>query len=236
MLIIPAIDIRNGKCVRLRQGNFSAETIYADDPVVMAQKWATEGARALHIVDLDGAKSGQLVNFEIIKKIAQIVNIPIQVGGGVQSEKTIKQLLLNGVSKVIIGTLALENETALKKLLNFYSDQIIVSLDSRNGKLAKRGWLEKTNNSVVVAAQKLEKLGVKNFIYTDVLKDGTLTQPNYAEIEELLKVLKAPLIVAGGVSSINDIKELKAMKVAGVIIGKAFYEEKINLQEANNVS
>lgn len=236
MIIIPAIDIRNGKCVRLRQGNYSDETIYGEDPVVMAQKWQAEGAQALHIVDLDGARSGQLTNFEIVEKITQIANVPVQVGGGIQAEETIKKLLSIGVSKVIIGTLALEDEALLKKLLSSYADQIIVSLDSKNGVLAKRGWLEATDNSLIATAQKLEKLGVKTFIYTDVLKDGMLSKPNYAGVKELLNSIEIPLIVAGGISSILDIEQLKLMKVAGVIVGKALYEGRINIKEANNVS
>lgn len=236
MLIIPAIDIRNGQCVRLRQGDFADETIYAGDPVVVAQKWAAAGAQALHIVDLDGAKSGCLVNLEIIKAIAQQVSIPIQVGGGIQSAAMLKQLLSIGVSRVILGTLALEDEALLKRLLDIYTDQIIVSLDSKNGQLTKKGWLAATDQDLIITAQKLEKLGVKRFIYTDVLKDGTLTQPNYAGATSLLRAIGVPLIMAGGVSSIADISRLKAMKVAGVIIGKALYEGRINLQEANHVN
>lgn len=236
MLIIPAIDIRNGKCVRLRQGNYSEETIYSDDPLVMAQKWLAEGAQALHIVDLDGAKSGELTNLEVIEKIAQVSKVPVQVGGGIQSAEAIQKLLSVGVSKVIIGTLALEDDILLKKLLNSYADQIIVSLDSKNGTLAKRGWLEETDNNLIATAQELEKLGIKNFIYTDVLKDGTLTQPNYEGVKELLNVVSVPLIVAGGISSITGIVQLKLMKVAGAIIGKALYEGRIDIREANNVS
>src|SRR5258708_7927703 len=144
MLIIPAIDIRGGKCVRLKQGNYADETIYGDDPVVVAQKWVAEGTRALHIVDLDGARNGMLSNFEVIKKIVQNVNVPIQVGGGIQTEEAIKKLLSVGMSRVIIGTLALEDQSLLQKLLQSYTAKIIVSLDSKNGKLAKRGWLEDT--------------------------------------------------------------------------------------------
>jgi phosphoribosylformimino-5-aminoimidazole carboxamide ribotide isomerase len=236
MLVIPAIDIRNEKCVRLKQGDFNAETVYGDDPIVMAQKWEAEGAKALHIVDLDGAKSGQLTNLEIIKKITQFVRVPVQVGGGIQSEEIIKQLLSVGVAKVIIGTLALENEVLLEKLLNLYANQIIISLDSKNGLLAKRGWLVETANDVFTTAQTLEKLGVKSFIYTDVTKDGMLTKPDYIGVRKLLNTTKVPLTVAGGISSINDIKQLREMKVEGVIVGKALYEGKLNLKEANNVS
>jgi len=236
MLIIPAIDIRNGKCIRLRQGSFDQETIYADDPIAAARKWQLQGAKALHLVDLDGAKSGQLTNLSIIKKITEKINLPIQVGGGIQSEEIIKELLSVGVKKVIIGTLALEKEDILAKLLSNYRDQIIVSLDSRNGKLTKRGWLNETEIDLFGAARKLEKMGVKQFIYTDVTKDGTLDQPNFEVVESLLKVTNVSLTIAGGVSSVFDLKRLKALNISGVIIGKALYENKISLEEANNVS
>lgn len=236
MLIIPAIDLRDGKYVRLKQGNYALETIYGSDPAAIAKKWQTAGAKALHVVDLDGAKTGQLVNLKAIKKIITALNIPVQVGGGVQSVIELEQLLSLGASKVIIGTLALEDEEQLVKLLANYSEKIIVSLDSKNGQLAKRGWLENSGQDLMQTAQKLEKLGVKSFIYTDVLKDGTLSQPNYEGIKSLLSVLSVPLTIAGGVSCLADIRKLAALKVAGVIIGKALLEGRINLKEANNVS
>lgn len=235
MIVIPAIDIRNGRCVRLRQGDFTDETIYGD-PVLMAKKWESEGARLLHIVDLDGAKSGQLANFDVIDQIIANVGIPVQVGGGIQSERVVTKVLKAGANKVVIGTLALEDESTLKRLIDQYSEQIIVSLDSKNGKLAKRGWLEDTTMDLVETAKALERLGAKQFIYTNVLKDGTLTQPDYQGIGTLLKSVKTPLIVAGGISSVADIKKLKKMGVEAVIVGKALYEGKVDLKEANNVS
>jgi len=236
MIIIPAIDIINKKCVRLKQGDYNRKTIYADDPIVVAKNWETQGAKKLHIVDLDGARQGKLTNFETIKQISKKTNIPIQVGGGIRSMKKIKKMLSIRISKVILSTIALEDEESLKNLLKSYSKQIIISLDSENGKLAKRGWLNKTNIDLIKTAKKLEKLGVKQFIYTNVLKDGTLTQPDYKEIKLLQKSIKAPLTAAGGISSITAIKKLKAMKIQEVIIGKALYEKKIDLKEVNNVS
>lgn len=235
MIVIPAIDIRNGRCVRLRQGDFTDETIYGD-PVLMAKKWESEGARLLHIVDLDGAKSGQLTNGDVIEQIVSGVSIPIQVGGGIQSEEIAAKLLVAGVKRMIIGTLALEDETTLKRLIGQYSEQIIVSLDSKNGKLAKRGWLEDATMDLIETAKALERLGVKQFIYTNVLKDGTLTQPDYQGIGTLLKSVKTPLIVAGGISSVADIEKLMKIGVEAVIVGKALYEGKVDLKEANNVS
>jgi phosphoribosylformimino-5-aminoimidazole carboxamide ribotide isomerase len=236
MLIIPAIDIQNGKCVRLWQGNFNQEIIYDNDPVVVAKKWQAAGAKMLHIVDLDGARNGQAANFNIIAKITKTVDLPVQIGGGIRSKSTVRRLLSAGVSKVIIGTLALENLNLLKRLLDSYADQIVVSLDSKENKLAKWGWVNETKMDLITTAQRLENLGVKQFIYTDVTKDGTLSQPNYAGIKSLLAAISIPLIVAGGVASLSDIKKLKTLQVSGVIIGKALYENKINLEEANYVS
>ena len=236
MLIIPAIDLRDGKYVRLKQGNYALETIYGSDPVEISKKWQAAGAKALHVVDLDGAKTGQLVNLKAIEKIITALNIPVQVGGGVQSVAELEQLLSLGASKVIIGTLALEDEGQLRELLTSYGEKIIVSLDSKNGQLAKRGWLENSGQDLLETAIKLEKLGVKSFIYTDVLKDGTLSQPNYEGIKSLLSVLSVPLTIAGGVSCLADLRKLASLKVAGVIIGKALLEGRINIKEANNVS
>lgn len=236
MLIIPAIDLKNGKCVRLTQGVFQSEKVYSDNPVDMAKRWEKEGAKMLHLVDLDGAKNGTMANLKTIKKIIKTVNIPVQVGGGIRDEKTIKILLDAGVSGIVLGTIALENKTLLIQLLKQYSSKIIIALDTKNGKLVKRGWLGKTNRSYLKAANEFEKQGVKKFMYTDVVKDGTLTKPNYKEIIKLKKNLSVPVFVGGGISSINDIKKLKAIGIQGVIIGKALYENRINLKGALNVS
>ena len=236
MIVIPAIDIRNGNCVRLRQGNFSDETVYSEDPVAVAKSWESKGAKILQIIDLDGAKIGKPVNIKIVKQIAASVRIPIQLGGGIQSREVIENMLAAGVKRIILSTLALENEMVLKSVIDQYSEKIIVSLDTRNRKLAKRGWLENTELDYVETAKKLEQLGVRRFIYTNVLKDGTLTKPDLISIKSLLESIKVPVIVAGGVSSVEDIVKLKKMGVEGVIIGKAFYERKITIMEANNVS
>lgn len=236
MLIIPAIDIKNGKCVRLTQGNFESEKVYSDDPVTKAKQWENKGAKMLHIVDLDGAKNGNLANLETIKKIAQEIEIPIQVGGGIRNKKVVETLLSIGVSRVILGTVALEDEEELKSILNDYASQVAIALDTKNGKLMKQGWLEDSDKSSVTTALKLEDLGVQRFIYTDVAKDGTLTEPNYKEITDLIKNVLVPVIASGGISTIGSIKQLKSIGVEGIIIGKALYEGKINLKEAINVS
>ncbi len=236
MLIIPAIDIKNGKCVRLTQGDFNREVIYGDDPIIVAKRFEKEGASMLHIVDLDGAKNGNLANLEVIKKIVQEVKIPLQTGGGIRNKKTVRTLLSIGVSRVILGTVALENEDELKNILKDFASKVVIALDTKNGKLMKQGWLESSDKSSVIAALKLEDLGVQRFIYTDVVRDGTLTEPNYEEIASLMKNVSVPLIASGGISILSNIKQLKSIGVEGVIIGKALYEGKIDLKEAINVS
>lgn len=232
MIVIPAIDLKDGKCVRLFQGDFDNETIYNENPEKIGQNFQKQGAKRLHIIDLDGARSGKVCNFNIIKKIVRLVEIPVQVGGGIQDEKTIESLLSIGVKYVILGTVALENSLLLKKLLQKYSQNIIVSLDARAGKLMKRGWLEATDTDIISAVKSLAKLGVKCFIYTDIKKDGTLTEPNYWEIKSLIKEVNVPIIIAGGVSSIESIKKLNQIGAYGAIVGKAIYEDKINIKEA----
>lgn len=231
MQIIPAIDIKNGKCVRLFQGDYHKETIYSSSPIKMAMHWKKWGAEMLHIVDLDGAKIGKPHVIKILKKIIKEVNIPIEIGGGIRNLSVVKKILEIGVKRVILGTVALENIRLLKRLIDLYGENIIVSLDVKNGKLMKRGWLEKSNFDLIPTVKKLKKIGLKSIIYTDTTRDGTLTEPNYKNIVELRKNTKMKLIVAGGISSIDQIKKLNRMNVDGVIIGKALYEEKINLME-----
>lgn len=231
MQIIPAIDIRNGKCVRLTQGDYANEVIYEADPVKMAKRFEKEGARMLHIVDLDGAKDGSVKNIAVIKKILQDITIPIEVGGGIRDQKIVAQLFDIGVSRVILGTVALENDKLLKDILAMYSTRIAVALDSKNGMLMKQGWLEDGNASTINTAKTLEKLGVKRFIFTDIVKDGTLTEPNYKEISKLIKFISVPIIASGGISTVKAVKKLEELGVEGVILGKALYEKKLTIKE-----
>jgi len=236
MLIIPAIDIKNGKYVRLTQGDFNREIVYGDNPAEVAKSWESQGAKMIHLVDLDGAKDGKLSNIDAIKAILQAVKVPLQIGGGIRNRESVSKLLDLGVSKVIIGTMIFENEELLKDLISKYSSQIIVSLDARDGILVKSGWLESTEKNLIETAKYLEKIGVKRFIFTDVIKDGTLTSPNFEAISNLLRNVNVPIIIAGGISNISDIKKLKDLGVEGVIVGKALYEGKIELKEVSNVS
>jgi phosphoribosylformimino-5-aminoimidazole carboxamide ribotide isomerase len=232
MKIIPAIDIKNGKCVRLFQGDYSKETIYEDDPVIVAKKWEAQGAQILHVVDLDGAKNGKAINMDIIRRLVKAVKIPVQMGGGIRDFKSIFRKFDMRAERVILGTAALEDEKLLSKAIGLYREKIIVSLDSKNGILMKNGWLEKSDSELFSALRKLENMGISSIIYTDTIKHGTLSEPNYEVIKSIRENTKMSLIVAGGISSIEQIKKLKNMNVDEVIIGKALYEGKINLKEA----
>jgi phosphoribosylformimino-5-aminoimidazole carboxamide ribotide isomerase len=186
----------------------------------------------LHIVDLDGAKNGKLANLEVIKQIAHDVSIPIQIGGGIRNKNAVEILLSIGVYRVILGTVALENEEELKNIIKVYASQVAIALDTKNGKLMTQGWLENSDKKSVVSALKFKSLGVQRFIYTDVIKDGTLTEPNYEEIASVIKKVHVPIIASGGISTIASIKQLQSIGAEGVIIGKALYEKKIDLKEA----
>ncbi len=231
MIIFPAIDIQNGKCVRLTQGRFSDVKVYSDDPVEFALRWESEGAKYLHIVDLDGAEKSTLKNFDVIKKIRNAVKIPIQVGGGINNIQTADKLIAIGIERIIIGTMAVIEKPIFEKLLIKYRDNIIVSIDAKNGKLAIKGWQEEADTGALKKARELEESGVMRFIYTDVTRDGTLTVPNYKEVKKLIDNLNVPIIAAGGISSISAIKKLDAIGVEGVIVGKALYENKISIKE-----
>jgi phosphoribosylformimino-5-aminoimidazole carboxamide ribotide isomerase len=234
MLIIAAIDIINGKCVRLTQGNYAQKKIYYEDPVDAAKQWERQGAHMIHIIDLDGAKNGSTVNLSTIKRIVQSVGIPVQAGGGIRNKQTVQQVLSFGVSRVIIGTTALENEEELKRILADCAPRVAVALDVRNNTLMTRGWLSDSSKDTFRTAQRLEKMGVVRFIYTDVVKDGTLTVPNYKDIARLTRAATVPVIAAGGISTIAAIKKLKKTGVEAAVIGKAIYEGKLSVKEAVN--
>jgi phosphoribosylformimino-5-aminoimidazole carboxamide ribotide isomerase len=230
--IIPAVDIRNGKCVRLYQGDYNLETIFNDNPLEVALQWQAMGAPRIHIVDLDGAATGDVVNLEAIERIATAVQVPTQLGGGIRSLSTIEKLLKSGIERVILGTVAVENPDLVKEACRKYAESIIVSIDSRDGQVATRGWLQGTDLKAIQLAKDLVKLGVGRFIYTDILRDGTLTEHNYDIITELIQAVKKPVIAAGGVSSLSHLKVLKQIGVEGAIIGKALYTGDIDLKKA----
>lgn len=236
MQIIPAIDIRDGKCVRLSQGDYYREVIYNTDVVLVAKRLVNKGAKSLHIIDLDGAKQGVLCNLKTIQRVREAVCIPIQVGGGIRTLESIRILINLGINKVILGSVALDDVALLRQALADYRENIIVSLDAKGSYLMKKGWLEKADQALVPTILRLEKLGVRTMIFTDIERDGTLTEPNFKSIQTVSKITKADLIVAGGVSTIKHVQKLARIGVEGVIVGKALYEGAVDIKEANNVS
>jgi phosphoribosylformimino-5-aminoimidazole carboxamide ribotide isomerase len=235
MLIIPAIDIKNGQVVRLLRGQFDQVTVYADDPVTIAQKWENEGAERLHVVDLDGAQTGSMKNIDLILKIAHSVHIPIEVGGGIRNQDTVNKLLTNGVSFVVLGTTALKDRSFLKNVLARWKEKIIVSVDCSQGKVTHSGWVTTSEREGDEFAQELAGFGVPCLIYTDIKRDGTLQGPNIKTLKQLLKVIKIPVIASGGISTIKDLEMLAGLTsqgLLGAITGKAIYEGRINLKEA----
>ncbi len=232
MEIIPAIDLRNGKCVRLFQGDYGKETIFSDDPVSVALRWQSEGARRLHIVDLDGAAQGKLVNLETIEDIVAAIDIPVQVGGGIRSMETIEQLFATGVERAIMGTIAVEKPDLIKEACQRFEDRIIISIDARDRLVATRGWLQKSEVTASELASKMIELGVMRFIYTDISRDGTLTSPNFEAIAEFLSQVSAPVIAAGGISSVYHLTRLAELGVEGAIVGKAMYTGDVKLADA----
>lgn len=231
MIIFPAIDIKDNKCVRLSQGNFDKVKIYSDDPLNMALQWQKKGAEFLHIVDLDGAKNEGFINRSSIDNIVKALDIPVQVGGGIRSEKRVEQLLDIGVCRVIVGTMAIENKELLKKLVMKHEDKIVVSIDAIDGKVAIRGWKVVSQIDSLELCKELEDIGIKTIVYTDIAKDGMLEGPNFKIYETLLKETNINIIASGGISSIEDVLKLKSMGAYGGIIGKAFYDNLLEFED-----
>jgi phosphoribosylformimino-5-aminoimidazole carboxamide ribotide isomerase len=230
--VIPSIDIRGGFCVRLYQGDYSQETIFSDDPVQAALRWQSMGPPRLHIVDLDGAAAGKPGNLEIIRNIAVAMLIPTQLGGGIRDIDTVKELLSAGLDRVILGTAAVEDTEFIKEACSLYGESIVVSIDTRDGMMAVRGWTQETKISGIEFALKMAELGVRRFIYTDIVRDGTLTEPNFTAISELITRIRLPVIAAGGVATVQHLVILKKLGAEGAIIGKALYTGDIDLKQA----
>ena len=232
MLIIPAIDIKAGKCVRLRQGRFDKATEYSDDPVSMAKKWVSLGAQRLHIVDLDGAFSGHPVNRKIVEGIREAISIPLQIGGGIRSSESVDDYLHMGINQVVLGTSIVKQEGFLDLVCQKNPGKIIAALDTRSGKVATQGWVETTEENTEKVLGQITKSGVKAIIFTDIQTDGMLSGPNIKAIKEILKKVGVPLIASGGVSSMGDLDLLMDVRkegLLGVIIGKALYDGLLDL-------
>ncbi|MBI2382483.1 MAG: 1-(5-phosphoribosyl)-5-[(5-phosphoribosylamino)methylideneamino]imidazole-4-carboxamide isomerase [Gammaproteobacteria bacterium] len=235
MLLIPAIDLKNGQCVRLRQGKMNDVTVFSDDPVSMAKRWADEGAQRLHVVDLDGAIKGLPVNIKVVEQIAAAVDIPVQVGGGVRTEETVQRLLDAGVQYVIVGTKAINAPHFLHDLCLEYPRHIIVSIDAKDGRVALNGWSKLTAHGAIETAQHCERDGVEAIVYTDIARDGMMDGFNAEATRTLARSLKTPVFASGGITNLKDIhllRELEVDGVTGAVIGRALYEGSLTLKDA----
>ena len=233
MEIIPAIDLKAGRCVRLYQGDYQKETVYSDDPVSVSLRWQHEGATRLHVVDLDGAASGELTNLEVIKAISTQINIPIQVGGGVRTLQAAETLLDIGADRVILGTASVQDPDLVVRLCHDRGgDRVVVAVDARDGQVAIKGWTESTSVSASEMVERMESLGVIRFLYTDISRDGTLTLPNFEAIQELVKHTSRPILASGGISSTGQIIRLATIGAEGAILGRALYTGDIDLESA----
>lgn len=236
MIVFPAIDIRGGRCVRLIEGRFDKETVFADNPADMARKWAAAGAEYLHVVDLDGALAGKSVNLEVVRNIVTTVNIPVQLGGGIRTLANIEQVLKAGVSRVILGSVAVRSPELVREACRQFGSKIVVGIDARDGQAAVDGWEVSGGVGAEELARKMADAGVARIIYTDISRDGTLQGVNVAATASLAKAAGIPVIASGGVKSIDDITALKAANteggIEGVIVGKAIYTGAVDVAAA----
>jgi phosphoribosylformimino-5-aminoimidazole carboxamide ribotide isomerase len=239
MLVIPAVDIRQGNCVMLKQGKIEDETVYSKDPAFIARLWQAKGARRIHVVDLDGAFNGMPQNLEVIKNIRATVDVPMEVGGGVRSLKTIDSLIEIGANYVIVGTLAVYNPDIIRQAVEKHGSRIIVAIDARDGKVAIGGWKDTTPVDALELTQKMREMGVEEIIYTDITKDGMLEGPNLEGLKAIASKSGMKVIASGGVTTLADIKNVKALEangVVGAIVGKALYTEDMKLEDAIKIA
>ena len=239
MIVIPAVDIKNGKCVRLFQGEMDKETIFSEHPYEMAQKWEAEGAELIHLVDLDGALAKQPKNKDAVEKIRKTVKTPLQLGGGIRDMDTIRMYIDLGVSRIIIGTEAIKNPRLVEEAAKAFKGAIVVGIDARNGNVAIDGWTETTSVTAVELAKKFESCGVAAINFTDIHRDGMRSGPNLEETKKLAMAVNIPVVASGGVSCIEDIENLLPLEsfgVTGVITGRALYEGTLNLKQAIKVA
>ena len=239
MIIYPAIDIKDGRCVRLQQGKESEVTVYDEDPIRTALRWQKKGADIVHVVDLDGAFRGVPKNAEAVRKIVQALDIPVQFGGGVRTFETIRDLIEAGVGNVVLGTIALRESKIFHRAVEEYGERIVVGLDARHGTVSVEGWTKDTGEDIVEVGKAMVDAGVARIIYTDIARDGMLFGPNIEATRALVRAVRIPVTASGGVSSLDDIRALMALEadgVEGVIIGKALYEKTFTLEEALKVA
>lgn len=235
MILLPAIDILDGKTVRLAQGSFEEQTVYDEDPIEAARRWVREGARALHVVDLDGARAGTPMNLEQVERIAKQVSIPVQAGGGVRTIDAVERLVGAGVQRVVIGTVAYRDLDLLDEAVARFGDRLVVSLDARDGRLAAAGWLEQTELPIEAAIARLLARGVHRFVYSSIDHDGMLSGPDVEGIRVVARAVRGSFVYSGGISSVADLRalrELRQVNLAGVIVGKALYERRFTVHDA----
>lgn len=235
MTIIPAIDLKQGKCVRLRQGKMDSSTVFNDDPPAQARLWEAAGAGRIHVVDLDGSVEGKPTNVETVRNIVAAIRVPVQLGGGIRDEATIRMYLDAGVTTVIVGTIAAKEPDRVLELLALFPGKIAVGIDARDGMVAVQGWTEETHTPAAELARRFDSAGAAAFIYTDISRDGMMAGPNIEATREFARNLCTPVILSGGVSTMDDVRRAAALEkhgVSGIIIGRALYERRIKLEEA----
>ncbi len=232
MEVIPAIDLRGGRCVRLRQGDYDQETVFGDDPAAMAGRWESQGATRIHLVDLDGAKLGRPVNVEAVRSILSRVRVPCQLGGGVRDEQTVATWFEAGVDRLIVGTQALKDPAWFAMMTSRYPDRLILGLDAKNGQVATEGWLDVSSVDAAELAKRYDTLSLAGIIYTDIDRDGMLEGPNIEATEALARHLQTPVTASGGVGRLDDLRKLAETPVAACIVGVALYQDRFTLAEA----
>ncbi len=232
MELWPAIDIRGGRCVRLRQGDYEQETVFGDDPAQMARHWVAQGARRLHLVDLDGARSGRMTNSAAVEAILQAVDVPCQLGGGVRSRQVIEHWLSLGVARLVVGTQALKDPQWFEQMAQAYPGRLVLGLDARDGRVATAGWLETSDVDALELARRYESLPLAALVYTDIARDGMMQGPNFQGVQRMVQGVRLPVVASGGVSCAEDIRRLAQQGAAGCIVGRALYEGAVGLPEA----
>ncbi|AJA49331.1 1-(5-phosphoribosyl)-5-[(5-phosphoribosylamino)methylideneamino] imidazole-4-carboxamide isomerase [Clostridium pasteurianum DSM 525 = ATCC 6013] len=235
MIIFPAMDLRDGKCVRLYQGKFDESEVVGENPLDVALDFKAKGAEYIHMVDLDGALKGEIKNLSIISEVIKTVGIPVELGGGIRNMETVDMLIDTGLSRVILGTAALKDMNFVKQAVKKYGEKIAVGIDAKNEKVAVNGWIDVSDVDYIDFAKQMESIGVKTIIFTDISKDGTLQGPNLEQLEKIHKSVSCDIIASGGIKNVEDLKHIKDMGVYGAITGKAIYSGNINLEEAIKV-
>jgi phosphoribosylformimino-5-aminoimidazole carboxamide ribotide isomerase len=232
MKVIPAIDIRGGRCVRLYQGDYARETVFSDDPLLMAERWQKEGATRLHVVDLDGARAGRAVNSAVVERIVRAVDLPVQVAGGIRQIDVIGRYRDMGADRVVLGTAAIKDEPLVVNACALYGEAVVVSVDARGGRVATEGWREGSSETAEGLALRMAEIGVRRFVFTDIGRDGTMRGPNYGATARLVKAVDVPVIAAGGIASVEHVRRLAKTGVEGAIVGRALYDGSVSLSAA----